>query len=242
MSGTDFFDDDLGQRRSAIRATTLGQGTDTVGPKPDELPVRPISDLNLSRMARHREEVSAQVATAKLELEKLRRKQAELEREKQALEDLSQKQDQYEQGRQEMLDRLNESLVSLEKLEAHAARQMQIYSETRRRFGELVAELQGLNETGWTEANLREELGKAVVVIDNIRKEFVKLQAAVEAVGGPPVLFDEHRPRPATRETLATEEPRPFGHWLKVGFAVSLPLMVFLLVLAILLFAGLGAR
>jgi hypothetical protein len=80
---TDFFDDDLSQRRGAVKATAVGQGVDIVGTvKHDEIPVRPISDLNLTRMAKHREEVNTQVASAKLEIERLRRKQTDLERER----------------------------------------------------------------------------------------------------------------------------------------------------------------
>jgi hypothetical protein len=240
MSATDFFDEDLGQRRSAIRATTMGQGTDIVAPKHDEVPVRPLSDLNLTRMARHREEVNAQVATARVEIEKLRRKQTDLEREKQSLEDMSQKQDLYEQGRQEMIDRFTESLVSLEKLESHASRQMEIYSATRQRFGALLGELQGLSDTGWTDETFREELGKAVALIDNIRKEFVKLQAAVEAAGGPPKLFDELRAAPVADRVDITEEDRGFSYWLKIGLAVSLPVVVALVVAVIVIIAALA--
>jgi hypothetical protein len=240
MSGTDFFDDDLGQRRSAIRTTSMGQGTDIVAPKHDEVPVRPISDLNLTRMARHREEVNAQVAGAKLEIEKLRRKQSDLEREKQTLEDLSDKQDRYERGKQEMIDRLAESLVSLEKLADRASRQVEVYSGTRKRFGDMLAELQGLSDAGWTDENLREELNKAVVLIDNLRQEFVKSQASVEAAGGPPTLFDEERLRAVAGPTVAEEAPRAFGSWMKIGLAVSLPLMVLLLIVVIVLIVSLA--
>ena len=235
MSGTDFFDDDLGQRRSAIKSTSLGQGTDIVAPKHDEVPVRPISDLNLTRMARHREEVNAQVAGAKVEIEKLKRRQSDLEREKQSLEDLSAKQDQYERGKQEMIDRLAESLISLQKLEDRAARQVEMYSGTRNRFGEMLAELQGLSDSDWTDETFRDELNKAVVLIDNLRKEFVKSQAAVEAVGGPPTLFDESRPRPAVESVIPADVQQGFASWVKIGLAVSLPLLVGLVIVALVL-------
>lgn len=234
MSGTDFFDSDL-QRRVPGKGTGLGQGTDIVGNmKLDELPARPISDLNLTRMARHREEVNTQVATAKVEIERMRRRQGELEREKQSLEDLMAKQDQYEQGKQEMAQRLSESMVSLEKLEENAARQTEVYSSLRARFGEYVDELHSINDATWSDEVFRDELNKAVVKIDAIRKEFVKGQAAIEAVGGPVKLFDEVRSRPAVFEQ-EEEATRGFGAWLKIGLAVSSPLIITIIVAVIVL-------
>lgn len=234
MGGTDFFDDDL-QRRGAIRTAPLGQATDVVGTaKQDDFPARPISDLNLTRMARHREEVNTQVATAKVEIERMRRRQSDLEREKQTLEDLMEKQDQYEQGKQEMIQRLSESIVSLEKLEDQAARQVEIYSSTKARFGECVEELHRINDAEWADDLFREELNKAVVQIDVIRKEFVKGQAAVEAAGGPVKLFDETRPR-ITAFQDEPEQSRGFGTWVRIGLAVSLPLIIAIAVAVIVL-------
>lgn len=236
MGTTDFFDSDL-QRRGPAKGG-LGQATDVVGNvKLDDLPAKPISDLNLTRMARHREEVNTQVATAKVEIEKLRRKQGDLEREKQSLEDLMEKQDQYERGKQEMIQRLSESVVSLEKLEENAARQTEIYSSLRARFAEYAEEIHGLNDAAWSDESFREELNKAVVRIDAIRKEFVKGQASVEAVGGPVKLFDETRPRAALAEEEA-EPARGFLGWVKIGVAVSAPLILTIIAAVIVLMSG----
>lgn len=234
MAGTNFFDDDL-QRRAAIRTAPLGQATDVVGAvKTDDFPARPLSDLNLTRMARHREEVSAQIATAKVGVERMQRHQSELAREQHALETLIEKQDQYEQGKQEMLQRLSESIVSLEKMEDHASRQVEIYSSVRTRFGECLEELRLLNDADWSDDAFRDELNKAVVQIDVIRKDFVKGQAAVEAVGGPVKLFDESRQRVAAIEDEASTS-RGFADWVKIGLAVSTPLIIAIAVAVIIL-------
>lgn len=241
--GTDFFDNDLVQRRGAARSGPASQPIDIVGSRPNELPARPVSDLNLTRMTRQKEEVNAQVASAKLEIEKLRRRQTDLEREQQALEDLLDKQDQYERGKQELLDKLGESVTSLQKLEDHAARQVEIYSFTRRRFMELTEELQKINDSEWADEAFREELNKAVVAIDSVRKEFVKAQAGIEAAGGPPKLFDETRlaAESARRYDEEKKESRGFGAWFKIGLAASLPLIAAIAVAVIILIvAGSG--
>jgi hypothetical protein len=235
MGGTDFFDEDLVHRRGAVKSTTLG-GTEVVGTlKSDELPAHPISDLNLTRMARHREEVNTQVASAKLEIERMRRRQGEIEREKQTLEETLEKQEQYERGKKEMIDRLSESIVTLHKMEEHASRQVEIYSGTRQRFGEFIEELQRINDAEWSDEMLRDELNKAVVLIDAVRKEFVKGQAGVEAAGGPVKLFDESRVQHITPEEDGST--RGFAYWLKIGMAVSLPLVLAIAIAAAVIIA-----
>ncbi len=229
---TDFFDDDLRQRRGAIRSSSVGQGTDIVGPRPDELPARPVSDLNLARMARRREETGASVAGVKQELDRLQRRQTDLEREKQALEEMLQKQDEYDRGRKEMVDRINESLVTLEKLEDRSARLTEIYSGTRHRFAQMLQELEGINDASWTDENFREELNKAVVLIDTVRKEFVKALAAVEAAGGAPLPVEPPYRQPAGARETAAATPTGFGTWLKIGLAFSLPAIVVIILVA----------
>jgi hypothetical protein len=190
-------------------------------------------------MAKHREEMNAQVATAKVEIERLRRRQSDLEREKQALEDLGQKQEQYERGRQEMTDRITESLVGLERLEADAMRLVEIYSGARQRHLEMLKELQGINDSDWADEAFREEMNKALALIDTIRKEYVKSQAAVEAAGGAGAAEQAAAARPLERRR--TEMPTGFGTWLKIGFAMTLPLVILILLLiALVLFSGLG--
>jgi hypothetical protein len=234
--GTDFFDDDLGQRRGAIKTASLGTGGDGIGNlKSEDTPVRPISDLNLTRMARHREEVNTQMVSAKLHIERLKQKQGEMEREKHMLEDMLEKQDQYERGKQEMVDRLTESMVSLQKMGEHAARQVEIYWATRERFSAALEELQKINDSEWADESFRDELNKAVASIDSIRNDFVKAQATVEAVGGPVQLFDEHHVKTAHGSRDEFLEEKGFGHWFKVGLAASIPLIVAMLVAVILM-------
>ncbi len=229
--GTDFFDEDLAQRRGAVKSTSLGSGADgMMNLKPEDPAGRPLSDLSLTRMARHREELNTQKASAKLHIERLKQKQSEMEREEQMLSDLLEKQDQYERGKHEMLDRLSESMVSLQKLGDHAARQVEVYFTTRDRLALDLEELQKINDAAWADESFRDELNKAVVQIDAIRSDFVKAQATIEAVGGPVKLFDEQsRKANLLEDDEFSPSAKGFGYWLKVGFAASLPLILAIL-------------
>ncbi len=233
MSSTDFFEQNVVDRRS-----TKGAGgpaaMDVVRPVGAEaMPNRPVSDLNLTRMTRHREEMNAQVAGAKLEIEKLKLRQNALEREKQSVEELGQQQALYEEGKQQLIDRLSASLVSLETLEAQAVRMSELYAGARERFGEMRKEVHGINDETWSDQNFRQELGKALVRMDDIRKEYVRTQAVIEAAGGPSEAFKESAPAAGAgpNETLAAAG---FGVWLQRGLAFCLPLIVALLLAALM--------
>lgn len=247
MSGTDFFDDDLVRPRGGAERIKMGPGDEHVenmGDPPDsgEVPVRGVSDFNLTRLARHRKEVDTQSALAAQELERLRKRQEQLESEKRELEDLRKRQDDYERGKREMTDQLKRSLVALERKEVDAQRMVELLGATRLRFKEQLAVIEALQEEGWSEDGIRDELGTSLSVLEQARMEYNRAMAKVEAAKpeAPPVaagnramIFDEH--------TAGADDEKDFSHWLKVGFAVSLPLIVTLIVIGLLIvFVGGG--
>lgn len=240
MSGTDFFDDDLVRQRDSAKRIKMGPGdepVDTVGEPTEstDVPVRPVSDFNLTRMARHRKEVDNQAAVATQELERLRKRQEQVESEKRQLEDLRRKHDEYGRGKREMVDHLKRSLVTLERREVETQRLAELLAVTRQRFRELLGEIEGILEEEWPEEKIRDELNRSLGLIEEARMEYNKAMARIEAVksegptpatGQPAVLFEE--------PPGAHEVERSFGYWAKVGLAASLPISVVLVVLAIL--------
>lgn len=235
MSNTDFVDDDLVKQRDAVKRFKFDPAGEPMGAvgdvqSSDEVPVRPVSDFNLTRMAKHKQDVDEHVVTAMQELERLRVRQEHLEKEKRELEEMRRKQEEYERGRRELIERFNQSLPTLEKDELQASRLSELMGATRKRFKALLADIQGLNEEAWPEEQFRDELNKALTVIEDARMEYNKAMARMDALGGvnqsgvvehPPVVFEGSRFGSETEET--------FGHWLKVGFAVSLPLIAAIL-------------
>jgi hypothetical protein len=232
MANTDFFDDDLVKQRDAAKRIKLGPGDEPMGTvgdmqASDEVPIRPVSDFNLTRMAKHKQDVDEQVVTAMQELERLRTRQENLEKEKRDLEEIRRKQEEYERGKREMVERLNQSLLTLEKDELQATRLAELLGATRKRFKALLTDIQGLNDEVWPEDQFRDELNKALTVIEDARMEYNKSMTRIDTLGGPgkpgggehqPVIFEESR--------FHSEPEKSFGHWLKVGFAASLPLIV----------------
>jgi DNA repair exonuclease SbcCD ATPase subunit len=232
---TDFFDDDLTKARDTGRRP--GESGEALGGTlTGDVPVRTVSDLSLTKMAQYKQELNTQHATAVQELEKLKKRQEDLDREKRDLEELRRRQESFEQGKREMIERFNQSLVSLERDEIQTGRLLELLATVRKRFQDLLDEIRGIHEEGWPEAGFRDELNKALVVIDNARLEYNKAVARIEAVsseagkaaeGHSPVMFQE------PREPEANE--KSFGYWLKVGFAVSLPLVLTIVVVAVVI-------
>jgi len=237
MNDRDFIDQDLVKPREEINRVKLGPADAPAVAEPGatSLPNRGVTELDLPVMARHRHHVDAQTAKATEELERLRRRHEDLEREKKDLEELRRKQSDYEKGKQELIERLNHSLISLERHEIKAAQLVDLLQNTRRRFREMQKTCSAINEDTWPEEAIREELGKALVTIDDARMAFNKAMSRVEAalnsetaVGGEhkPVIFDESPAQTAAEWS--------FGRLVWLGLAASLPLMLTLVVALIL--------
>lgn len=231
---TDFYDDDLVKHRSAVSRKTKGEG-DSGEAASAHAPAKPVSDINLTRMSRQKEQVEDHMAHAAQELERLRQRQENLEKEKSVLEDLRRRQAEYERGKREMLEHLNHSIISLEKDELNAEKLLELVTDTRKRCRTWLADIDAINEEDWPEGQFREELAKNLSRIEDIRLEYNKALAKIEAYHGDekqgttthaPVMYEDAGGGGA--------EERTFGYWLKVGFAVSLPVMLTLIILWLL--------
>lgn len=234
MSKKDFFDDDLIQRRDAVKEVKMGpvhESKDAVDmPKSESVPVQ---DINLTPLTRRKEEINSQVATKLDELERLRSRQEVLDHEKSSLEHLRSTQEKYETGKREMIDHMEQSLVSLEREEILLNQRMELLAETGKRFKELLSDLRGFNEEQWPSdsASYHDELTKAFAVVENARKEYNKTLARVD------VLRENRNGSSAAKQVLYDDMMRPpalqrsFVDWLKLGFAVSLPITLVLAVL-----------
>jgi chromosome segregation ATPase len=236
MANTDFFDDDLGRQRDAARRIKLSDEplTTLSDMSSDDVPVRPLSDLSLTRMAKHKQDVDENVVQAAQELERLRKRQETLEREKRDLEEIRRKQEEYERGKRDVIERLGQSLVTMEKDELQAERMAELLNATRKQFKEMLAEVEKLNEALWPEERFGEELTKALALVEDTRMEYNKSLSKIEAAGGTEVRIASSVSAMGEPPRLNYDEERPFGYWLKVGMAVSLPLIVFILLVVIL--------
>ncbi len=242
MSNTDFFDDDLIQKREGAKRIRIGAG-DEVQPAAmpaapsDTLPARNVGDLNLTRMAKHREEIEDSVAKTTEELERLRQRQEALERERKDLQELRSRQDDYETGRREIIDRLGQTILTLERDEIRAAQVTDLLGTTRGRFKSMLAELENLDPESWEDKKIRDELGKALAIIEDARMEYRKSMSKIETIRERNLAADQSSPAIYEEPVIRSfEQQKSWSYWLKVGCAVSLPMVGIVLLVAVVTF------
>ena len=172
---TDFYDDDLARERERVFNVRLdggaaGDARDGYIPPSREVPTRPLSDLPLTSMARHKQEVDERMVDKAKELERLRSRQAELERERRTLEELRAQQERFETLRRDSKKTLSESLVRLDQERQQADRLIEQLEETRRLFQSRLEEVEGIDDQSWEDERLPEELNRAVVLLESVDK------------------------------------------------------------------------
>jgi chromosome segregation ATPase len=207
--GTDFFDDDLSRKTGEVEDP----------------------ETSASRMSRQKEQLTNQVADTAEEIERLRMRQDELEHEKTSLEELNRKQDEYERSKKDIIENLARNIILMEKDEVLANRMVELLSASRARFKDVLSEIRDIREENWSESVFEEELDKALALIESARMEYSKAIAKIDAeswqkgAGQAPLATLED----AGRSALAN---KGFLFWVKIGVAVSLPMItVFLLLI-----------
>ncbi len=226
MSSTDFFDDDLHKPPAPAEPAP---------PAVEPADNARIRDPGMARIARHRDQLESQVATAAKEIERLRQKQEDLEAERRSLEEIRRKQDEYLRSKKEIVQKLNQSLYALEREEVKATQLVDLYTSTRRSFRTLLDDVQSVDETAWEKDRLGEEVTHALDRVSAVRVEVAKALARLDAMGGNSTLEGQGAEGEGPDDGAARTAGHSFGYWTKVGFAVGLPIALLLgLTLAVL--------
>ena len=205
---------------------------DFLKPTPNEQPQRPVSGGGGATLyERLRNRVEDDESRTSDELERIRKRSEEVERQRQALRSLRGKQTEFDRTYRELTERLKRHIVLLRTEEEQASRAATVCHETRHRFEGLAAELERIDPNSWSEETLDNDLTQALAQIESANAVFRKGADRVAAIGWRP---DETKP--ARNDGLladVVETPRRFGEWLRIGFALTLPLTLLLLLLTI---------
>lgn len=243
MSNTDFIDDDLIRRRDSVNPVKFGPAAEPAS-EPDAVPmgsVVPSHSLNLTPLAQKHIEINNQLVDSSGELERLRARQIALEKERSALEQLRQNQEKYETGKRELVEKLEQNLVYLEREEVRLNQHLALLTESDAAFSEMLEMVRGLDESKWPEDSegFRDELHRSLVMVENARREFNKSVARIEALhsekgASMPVNI---MPPPTSASAV---KARSFGEWMLLGLAVSLPMIVVVAVATALIYFRVG--
>ena len=188
--------------------------------------IRPIEQmLELNEEAISPELLDSQVQKAQEQLLQLKRQQEQIEKQKRELEELSRRQEELERGRTEMMDKLTRSLVVLEREAYDTQKKLEQIRATRESFGQHLERIEAIDPKSWNPGDLHKELSRALSAVDDARTEFSqqrsRLQAADEGQA------DVSLPEAAPDVSELIQGGRSFRQWIQIGFALTLPLIVF---------------
>lgn len=179
-----------------------------------------------------RDDTDRRVVEAQQKLVELKRAQEELERERAGLEELRRRQAEFQTGRQEAIQNLTRGIGLLEEAEFAARRDAEQMARTMADFRDAVAKVQAIQEETWTKENFQMELTRALTVVENARMEWNSARLKTPALAGEtqPAATGESSAKATAAAPLAE---LPFGQLCKIGIALSFPLIIAIVVVAV---------
>src|ERR1044071_9852073 len=186
--------------------------------------IRPIEQmLELSEEeAMSPELLDTQVQKAQEQLLQLRRQAEQIEKQKRELEELSRRQEELERGRAEMTDKLSRSLVILEREGYDSQKKLEQIRATHESFTQHLQLLEAIEPKSWNPADLPKELSRALSTVDDARTEFSQQRSRLEAS-----VESNELELPEVSPGNSGLPGRSFRQWVQIGFAVTLPLIIF---------------
>jgi DNA repair exonuclease SbcCD ATPase subunit len=170
------------------------------------------------------EHLDSQVQKAQEQLLQLKRQQEQIEKQKRELEELSRKQEELERGRTDMTDKLTRSLVVLEREAYDTQKRLEQLRAMRESFGQHLELIEAIDPKSWNPAELHKELSRALSTVDDARTEFSQQRSRLQATGEG--TGDSALPE-AAPELAEINGGRSLFQWVQIGFALSLPLIIF---------------
>ena len=178
------------------------------------------------------EHLDEQVQKAQEQLLQLKRQQEQIEKQKRELEELSRRQEELERGRAEMSDKLTRSLVVVEREGYEAQKRLEQLRAMRESFGQHLKLIESIDPKSWNPADLHKELSRALSAVDDARAEFSQQRSRLQATSS----GDAEETLPAATAALSPLGGRSLWQWVQIGFALTLPLIIFGVIALVLFF------
>ncbi|NWK56579.1 hypothetical protein HW115_13235 [Verrucomicrobiaceae bacterium N1E253] len=118
------------------------------------------------------EDFTGKLQEAQSQLELLQQQQAEVERQKLELQELNEHKDEFLQGQIEINEKLNTAITAMDR-EIFATRQeLEELEQARICFADHLEKIDQLNPDGWNNESLRQDLSRALSVLDLAEDEY----------------------------------------------------------------------
>lgn len=180
------------------------------------------------------EHLDEKVQQAAQQEQELKRRLEAIERQKRELEEMSRRQDALNVGRSELIDKMTRALVVLEREIFDASKRVETLQTIQESFRQHLDVLEAVNPKSWEGTDISKELTRALGAVDDARSEYTKCYPKISS-------------QPAIGSAQGSEEQdsyvmdygatdgKDFVSWLKIGFAFSLPLLIFGLITLIVI-------
>ena len=177
------------------------------------------------------EDFSSKLQEAQAEIEKLQQQQAEVERQKQELQEINAAKDEFLRGQVELNEKISTAVTAMDR-EIFATRQeLDELEQARVCFADHLEKINQLNPDGWNNESLRQELTRAISVLDLAEDEYEQAVDHFSNGRSASVFGAGSKPK---RSSGKDQRESEFFTMLCNGFAFNLPIV--LLGIAALLF------
>jgi hypothetical protein len=170
----------------------------------------------------------------------LKRQLETVERQKRELEDLSRRQETLNTGRADLTEKLTRALVVLEREAIDASKRLEAIQAINSSFVHHLEVIEAINPKSWDSLEINRELTRALAAVDDAREEYMKSypKFCADPAG------EAARPANGADDAgdSASGEVKDFFGWLKIGLAISLPLLIFGLIALVVIISRLPGR
>jgi DNA repair exonuclease SbcCD ATPase subunit len=181
-----------------------------------------------------REEVDTRVIEAQQKLAELKRAQEDLERERAALEETRRRQMEFQAGRQELTQHMTRGIGLLEEAELEARRQAEELAKTLADFKTSLQKIGSIQEESWNKDNFQVELTRALTTLENARMEWNAARLKFEVLSKP--VTENPETHPAHQSVpVGVLAGHSFGDLCRLGFALTWPIVLAVLVVGAVL-------
>jgi DNA repair exonuclease SbcCD ATPase subunit len=181
------------------------------------------------------EDFTGKLQEAQSQIEQLQQQQAEVERQKVELEEINAAKDDFLHGQVELHEKLSTAVTSMDR-EIFATRQeLDELEQARICFAEHLEKINQLNPDGWNNESLRQDLTRAISVLDLAEDEYE--QALTHFSGGRSAsVFGSTNSKPKRNSNNSGNTE--FVSTLCNGFAFNLPIILLGIVALIIYYIG----
>jgi DNA repair exonuclease SbcCD ATPase subunit len=169
------------------------------------------------------EDFTGKLQEAQSQIEKLQQQQAEVERQKQELQEINAAKDDFLQGQVELHEKLSTAVTAMDR-EIFATRQeLDELEQARVCFADHLEKINQLNPDGWNNESLRQDLTRAISVLDLAEDEYEQAVAHFSGGRSASVFGGGSKPK---RVSNASPNDNGFITMLVNGLAFNLPIVL----------------